>query len=88
MANRLPVGALTASDTEPGATENNEGVGHYKEGHWKTSAKHFREAIAAGPKLAEAHYNLALTLDKLGDHGGATNHFREALGLGHPKTQK
>jgi len=74
-------GALTALDTEPGAAENNEGVGHYKEGHWKTSAKHFKEAIAAGPKLAEAHYNLALTLDKLEDHGGATQHFKEALDL-------
>lgn len=74
-------GALTAPDTEPGAAENNEGVGHFKEGHWKTSVKHFQEAIAAGPKLAEAHYNLALTLDKLGDHGGATQHFKEALDL-------
>jgi tetratricopeptide (TPR) repeat protein len=74
-------GALMAADTEPGAAENNEGVGHFKEGHWKTSAKHFKEAIAAGPKLAEAHYNLALTLDKLGDHGGATQHFGDALDL-------
>jgi tetratricopeptide (TPR) repeat protein len=81
VANRVILGALTAPDTEPGAAENNEGVGHYKEGHWKTSAKHFREAIAAGPKLAEAHYNLALALDRLGDHGGATQHFGEALNL-------
>ncbi len=81
VENLVIIGALTAPDAEPGAAENNEGVGHYKEGHWKTSAKHFREAIAAGPKLAEAHYNLALTLDKLGDHGGATQHFGEALEL-------
>jgi tetratricopeptide (TPR) repeat protein len=75
------IGALTATDGEPGAAENNEGVGHYKEGHWDISAKHFKEAIAAGPKLVEAHYNLALTLDKMGDHGGATQHFGEALKL-------
>jgi Flp pilus assembly protein TadD len=81
VASRVILGAMTAPDTEPGAAENNEGVGHYKEGHWKTSAKHFREAIAAGPQLAEAHYNLALALDRLGDHGGATEHFREALRL-------
>jgi len=81
VASRVILGAITAPDTEPGAAENNEGVGHYKEGHWKTSAKHFREAITAGPQLAEAHYNLALALDKLGDHGGATQHFREALDL-------
>ncbi len=81
VGNKLLVGALMASDTEPGAAENNEGVGHYKEGHWKTSLKHFEEAVAAGPKLAEAHYNMALTLDKMGDHGGATKHFGEALKL-------
>jgi tetratricopeptide (TPR) repeat protein len=81
VGNKLLVGALQAPDTEPGAAENNEGVGHYKEGHWKTSLKHFEEAITAGPKLAEAHYNMALTLDKLGDHGGATTHFGEALKL-------
>ena len=81
VGNKLLVGALMAEDTEPGAAENNEGVGHYKEGHWKTSLKHFEEAIAAGPKLAEAHYNMALTLDKMGDHGGATGHFGDALKL-------
>lgn len=81
IGNLVNGGALMAPDTEPGALENNEGVGHYKEGHWETSAKHFKEAIAAGPKLAEAHYNLALTLDKMGDHGGATQHFKEALDL-------
>jgi Flp pilus assembly protein TadD len=81
VASRVILGAISAPDAEKGAAENNEGVGHYKEGHWKTSAKHFREAIAVGPKLAAAHYNLALALDRLGDHGGATEHFREALNL-------
>ena len=81
VGNKLLVGALLASETEPGAAENNEGVGHYKEGHWKTSLKHFEEAVTAGPKLSEAHYNMALTLDQLGDHGGATTHFAEALKL-------
>ena len=81
VGDKLLVGALMAEDSAPGAAENNEGVGHYKEGHWKTSLKHFEEAVTAGPKLAEAHYNMALTLDKLGDHGGATTHFGEALKL-------
>ena len=81
VGDKILVGALMAEVSEPGAAENNEGVGHYKEGHWKTSLKHFEEAVTAGPKLAEAHYNMALTLDKLGDHGGATTHFGEALKL-------
>ncbi len=81
VGDKLLIGALMAEVSEPGAAENNEGVGHYKEGHWKVSLKHFEEAVTAGPKLAEAHYNMALTLDKLGDHGGATTHFGEALKL-------
>jgi len=74
-------GCLLAPETEAGAAENNEGVGHFKEGHWQVSEKHFRDSIAVNPELAEAHYNLALTLDKLGNHGDATNHFRTALDL-------
>lgn len=81
VGDKLLIGALMAEVSEPGAAENNEGVGHYKEGHWKVSLKHFEEAVAAGPKLAEAHYNMALTLDKMGDHGGATTHFGDALKL-------
>jgi Flp pilus assembly protein TadD len=81
VKSQVLTGALTAAETEPGAAQNNEGVGHFKEGHWEISAKPFKEAIAAGPKLAEAHYNLALALDKMGDHGGATQHFGEALKL-------
>ncbi len=75
-------GALMAAETEAGAKENSQGVEHYKEGHWDVAEKHFREAIAANSKLAEAHYNLALALDKLGNHGDATNHFKTALDLG------
>lgn len=80
-------GAIMAADTEAGATENNKGVEHYKEGHWDVAEKHFREAIAANSKLAEAHYNLALALDKLGNHGDATSHFKTALELGPDNTK-
>ena len=38
--------------------------------------------LKADPKSAEAHYDLALTLDKAGDHGGATKHFQKARDLG------
>lgn len=80
-------GTLMAPETEAGAAENSEGIGHFKEGHWEVSEKHFRQAIEANPQLAEAHYNLALTLDKIGNHGDATKHFRSALDLapGNPK---
>lgn len=74
--------ALSASEEAAGAGENNEGVTHYQQSHWEVAQEHFQKAIAENPKLAEAHYNLALTLDKLGNHGEATNHFKKALELG------
>ncbi|NKB82595.1 MAG: tetratricopeptide repeat protein [Nitrospirales bacterium] len=74
-------GALMAPEGVAGAAENDEGVGHYQQGHWDVAQEHFNKALAANAGLAEAHYNLALALDKLGDHGTATNHFKKALEL-------
>ena len=74
-------GALMAEENSAGAKENGDGVGHYKEGHWEESEKFFRKALEVNANLAEAHYNLALALDKLGNHGDATEHFKKALEL-------
>jgi Flp pilus assembly protein TadD len=74
-------GALMAEESSAGAKENREGIGHYKEGHWAESEKYFRKALEVNASLAEAHYNLALALDKLGNHGDATEHFKKALEL-------
>jgi Tfp pilus assembly protein PilF len=41
----------------------------------------FREAIAADSMLAEAHYNLALTLDRTGHQEEAKKHYIEAANL-------
>lgn len=49
---------------------------------WDVAKTHFAEAEKADPQSAEAHYNLALVLDKSGDHGGATEHFKQAYALG------
>jgi Flp pilus assembly protein TadD len=74
-------GALMASAGADGAAENDEGVDHYQQGHWDVAQEHFMKAIAANAELPEAHYNLALALDKLGNHGEATKHFKKALQL-------
>lgn len=74
-------GALMASAGAEGAPENDEGVDHYQQGHWDVAQEHFMKAIAANAELPEAHYNLALALDKLGNHGEATKHFKKALEL-------
>ena len=74
-------GALMAPDGAAGAAENAEGVDHFNQGHYDVAQEHFAKAIAANADLAEGHYNLALALDKLNEHGEATSHFKKALEL-------
>ena len=74
-------GALMAPEGSAGGVENDEGVNHYQQGHMDVAQEHFQKAIGANADLAEAHYNLALALDKLGNHGEATKHFKTALEL-------
>lgn len=71
--------------TAPGSkaeAHTNEGIEHYNQGHWDAAKTHFMEAAKADPQSAEAHYNLALVLDKAGDHKAATEHFKTAHDLG------
>jgi Tfp pilus assembly protein PilF len=71
--------------TAPGSkaeTHNKEGIEHYKQEHWDVAKKHFMEAVNSDPSSAEAHYNLALALDKSGDHKAAIEHFQKAKELG------
>lgn len=81
-----PVGdaALMSPASSAGRMENDEGVGHYKQGHWDVAEGHFRKAIQADAKLAEAHYNLGLALDKLGKHADATASFKKAVEVAPP----
>ncbi len=73
--------AISAPAGSPGRMENDEGAGHYRQGHWDVAEVHFRKSLEADPGLAEAHFNLALALDKLGKHGKATQHFKKAVEL-------
>ncbi len=81
-----PLRTATGSKAE---THNTEGIEHYGQGHWDVAMKHFMEAAKADQKSAEVHYNVALVLDKTGDHKGATEHFKTAydLGKGNPDIQ-
>ena len=76
------VPALKAGPGSKAEMHVTEGIEHYNQGHWDVAKKHFMEAAKADPQSAEAHYNLALTLDKNGDHKSATEHFMKAHDLG------
>ncbi len=69
----LPEGANAEANMH-----NEEGISHYKEGHYDIALKHFREASAIDTSTGEVHFNEAISLDRLGDHGGATEHFKVA----------
>ena len=68
--------------TSPAAAQDNlEGIQQYNAGKWQQAKSRFESAIRADPALPEAHFNLALTLHKLGDHREATIHFKKASEL-------
>ncbi|WP_447980124.1 tetratricopeptide repeat protein [Candidatus Nitrospira bockiana] len=60
---------------------NDEGVGHYQQGHWDVAMEHFQKAVKADANSAVVHYNMALTYDKMGKHDEATASFKKALEL-------
>ena len=47
-------------------------------GQWSVAKQHYEKAIGVQKTLAEAHYNLALTLDRLGQPKQAEAHYTEA----------
>ncbi|WHZ23473.1 MAG: hypothetical protein OJF47_002585 [Nitrospira sp.] len=74
-----PLKAVAGSKAE---AHLNEGIEHYEKGHWDVAKKHFSAGEQADPQSAEAHFDLALVLDKTNDHPGATAHFQKAHDLG------
>ncbi len=74
--------ALNTAAGSKAESHNKEGIELYNQGHWDVALNHFTEAAKADPNSAEAHYNVALALDKSGDHKGATEHFKTAFDLG------
>ena len=76
----LPLSTRTEADPVA-ATYNRQGMERYQQGQWLAAKESFEEAIRAAPNEAEPHYNLALCLDQLGDHAGATEHFKAAAKL-------
>ncbi len=72
----------TRNEADPvAATYNRQGMERYQQGQWQAAKQFFEEAIRADRDEAEPEYNLALCLDQLGDHAGATAHFKTAAKL-------
>ena len=81
QANAQTYPALVAPAESSGHGKIMEGIRHYNKGHWGQALDFFDEAAKKDPKLAEAHYNAALCLDKLNLHTDAVDSFKKALGL-------
>lgn len=73
--------ALMAPAASPGRAANDKGVTHAQQGQWDTAEGHFRNALDADPKLAEAQYNLGLALDKQNKHDDASAAFKKSAEL-------
>jgi Flp pilus assembly protein TadD len=73
--------ALEAPADSAGQAHNAEGIKAYDQKEWETAEDHFRSAVNADEKMAQARYNLALTLDMLGKHKDAAQEFAAALKL-------
>ena len=72
---------LAAPASSAARMENDEGVSHFQQGHWDVAMEHYQKAVKADPNSAVVHYNIALTLDKMGKHQDATASFKKALEL-------
>ena len=58
-----------------------EGNRLFREGRWEEARQQYQEAVQVQPDLAEAHYNLGVAMNKMGDRVGAKPHFIKAANL-------
>ena len=73
---RAPAGALPAA-----VAAMEEGNKLFAARNWDAAKAQYEAAIKAQPSLAEAHYNLAMVIENLGDEATARRHYVEAANL-------
>ena len=73
---RAPAGALPVA-----VTAMEEGNKLFAARKWDAAKAQYEAAIKAQPSLAEAHYNLAMVFETLGDEATARRHYVEAANL-------
>ena len=80
--NQIPALMSPTDMTGDAASKNNEGVDHLVQAHYDVALGFFQEALSANPNFAEAHFNMAISLDGMGKHAEATTSFQKAKDLG------
>ncbi len=63
------------------ARHNDEGIQAYNQKQYESAKQHFEAAVQASPELAEAHYNLGMTLYELGAVREGNTHSIKAANL-------
>lgn len=74
----LPAPQTTSAAAAPYMTD---GARYFMVGDWTQAAQAFERAVAAQPDLAEAHYNLAVSLDQGGQAAEAKRRYIIAANL-------
>lgn len=65
-----------------GSEAINQGIYSLNQQRWDTAVTHFQKALRENPQSAEAHFNMALTLNQMGQHQKAAEHFKKASEFG------
>lgn len=73
--------AVPVETSAKAAPYMDEGTRLFKAGDWAGAGKAFEAAAAQQPDLAEAHYNLAVALDRMGNRAQAKKHYITAANL-------
>ncbi len=73
--------AAPAMASEKAASFMAEGARYFLSSDWSWASQAFQQAVAAQPELAEAHYNLAVSLDHEEKTAEAKKHYFLAASL-------
>jgi Flp pilus assembly protein TadD len=81
LAAPVALGAACSSGSASMSTQIAFGADVARQGLWREAAFRFEKAIAANPKNARAHNNLAVALEATGDFARALEEYKKALEL-------
>ena len=77
-----PTILVSPADTSAkAATAMAEGDRLFRSSDWAGAAQAYHTAVTLQPTLAEAHYNWAVSLDRMGNKAEAKTHYLEAANL-------